>query len=133
MLSHRTHTALAVQVKSKGARKINFNQFLDALDQLAEVKYPTKTPEEATASLYAGMQKNGSPKVRATGTSTKGNIYDRLTDSSLYTGAHKHRFDKDGRGRGAAGRDVVSKGGIGGKYRGGAVQDLSQITRPGLR
>ena len=121
------------QVKSKGARKINFNQFLDALDQLAEVKYPTKTPEEATASLYAGMQKNGSPKVRATGTSTKGNIYDRLTDTSLYTGAHKHRFDSDGRGRGAAGRDVVSKGGIGGKYRGGAVQDLSQITRPGLR
>ena len=33
------------------------------------------------------------------------------TDSSGYTGAHKHRFDSSGRGRGTAGRDRVVKGG----------------------
>jgi len=93
--------------------------------QLAEVKYPTRTPEEATGALYAGMQKSGGPKVRATGTSTKGTIYDKLTDSSQYTGAHKHRFDDDGRGRGKAGRDGISKGGTPGG-------DLSSMTRTNL-
>jgi hypothetical protein len=28
--------------------------------------------------------------------SSGGSIFDRLTDTSLYTGAHKHRFNKDG-------------------------------------
>lgn len=32
-------------------------------------------------------------------------IFDKLTDPKLYTGAHKERFDSDGRGRGLAGRD----------------------------
>lgn len=31
-------------------------------------------------------------------------IVNRLTDTKLYTGAHKHRFDDDGKGRGLAGR-----------------------------
>ena len=36
--------------------------------------------------------------------------FSRLTDPALYTGAHKHRFDKDGRGRGLNGRDMGAKG-----------------------
>lgn len=60
-----------------------------------------------------------------------GGIYAKLTDSSQYTGAHKHRFDKTGHGKGLAGRDSVNKGGVG-KHRGGDVNDLSQITRPNL-
>ena len=39
-----------------------------------------------------------------------GNIFDRLTDSSQYTGAHRHRFDAHGRGKGLAGRDRIAKG-----------------------
>ena len=39
-----------------------------------------------------------------------GNIFDRLTDSSQYTGAHKHRFDAQGRGRGLQGRDRTAVG-----------------------
>ena len=42
-----------------------------------------------------------------------GGIFDRLTDSSQYTGTHKHRFDASGRGRGLDGRDRISKGGFG--------------------
>ncbi|KAJ8611558.1 hypothetical protein CTAYLR_010178 [Chrysophaeum taylorii] len=38
-------------------------------------------------------------------------IYDRLTDTSLYTGAHRQRFDDLGRGRGLKGRDYTSKTG----------------------
>lgn len=37
-------------------------------------------------------------------------IFDKLTDHSLFTGAHKQRFDKDGKGRGLHGRDSVAKG-----------------------
>ncbi len=37
-------------------------------------------------------------------------MLDRLTDSSKYTGSHKHRFDEGGRGKGMAGRDLPSKG-----------------------
>lgn len=51
------------------------------------------------------------------------NIFDRLTDPSQYTGAHKLRFDADGKGRGKAGRDpgVDSQ-----------THDLSQMTRTNL-
>ena len=33
-----------------------------------------------------------------------GSVYSRLTDHTKYTGAHKERFDADGKGRGKAGR-----------------------------
>ena len=33
-----------------------------------------------------------------------------MTDTSLYTGSHKRRFDEDGKGRGLEGRDSVAKG-----------------------
>eukprot|EP00198_Chlamydomonas_reinhardtii_P001216 XP_001690551.1 predicted protein [Chlamydomonas reinhardtii] len=60
-------------------------------------------------------------------------IFDKLTDSSLYTGAHKHRFDASGNGRGLAGRDRVTKGhGFIAGAPGGSVADLSQITRTNL-
>lgn len=37
-------------------------------------------------------------------------MLDRLTDTSQYTGSHKHRFDASGRGKGIAGRDLAAKG-----------------------
>ncbi|KAH7827724.1 putative p25-alpha [Monocercomonoides exilis] len=55
--------------------------------------------------------------------SKKQSIFDRLTDPKLYTGAHKNRFDADGKGRGKAGRDPGVDS---------ATHDLSQMTRPGL-
>ena len=42
---------------------------------------------------------------------TEGTIFERLTDSRLYTGHHKHRFDPEtGEGKGLAGRESLSKG-----------------------
>mmetsp|Transcript_19189 Transcript_19189/g.37966 ORF Transcript_19189/g.37966 Transcript_19189/m.37966 type:complete len:590 (-) Transcript_19189:25-1794(-) len=55
----------------------------------------------------------------------KDNVFTKLTDSSQYTGAHKHRFDANGRGKGLAGRD----GNSGVQYSGGAVHDISNILR----
>ena len=37
-------------------------------------------------------------------------IVERMTDTSKYTGSHKHRFDEEGKGRGIDGRDSIPKG-----------------------
>jgi hypothetical protein len=34
-------------------------------------------------------------------------VFERLTDVRGFTGAHRHRFTEDGRGRGLAGRDRI--------------------------
>ncbi|KAJ3264118.1 hypothetical protein HK104_006516, partial [Borealophlyctis nickersoniae] len=62
-------------------------------------------------------------------TQDSSNVFDRLTNTKDYTGAHKHRFNADGSGRGLAGRDAPAKGAAPGTYRGGDVKDLSQILR----
>ena len=87
-------------------------------------RYPDEPDAESARTklellvLGAG---GGAPKF--TGTKTKtGGIYDKLTDTSQYTGAHVHRFDKDGHGRGKVGRTEAGK-----------CADLSEITRPNLR
>eukprot|EP01066_Platyproteum_vivax_P021433 Platyproteum_vivax@DN952_c0_g1_i1.p1 len=36
-----------------------------------------------------------------------GSVFDRLTDTSKYTGAHKERFDDSGKGKGHAGREEI--------------------------
>lgn len=80
----------------------------------------TKT-SVATGSTSVGKKADTAPRA--------GSIFDRLTDTSKYTGAHKHRFDESGRGRGLAGRDV---GGNGAGTHGGRAGDLSSITRTNL-
>jgi len=48
-----------------------------------------------------------SPKPSPKPSPNHRNIVDRLTDPSLYTGSHVHRFDSDGKGRGIVGRSNV--------------------------
>ena len=43
-------------------------------------------------------------------TSPHKSVFDKLTDPSLYTGMHKHRFDSSGQGLGIKGRDRTIKG-----------------------
>lgn len=63
----------------------------------------------------------------------KRTIFDKLTDPSLYTGSHKHRFDEEGRGRGLEGRDSVAKGlgtnGVTAYYGDGPVVSIAQLVR----
>ena len=57
----------------------------------------------------------------------KASVFDRLTDTSNYTGTHKERFDKNGNGLGLAGRDPTIKSVT--SYRGGQVTSLAKILR----
>ncbi|KAJ3031065.1 UNVERIFIED_CONTAM: hypothetical protein HDU68_006653 [Siphonaria sp. JEL0065] len=82
-----------------------------------------------TSSSVSSSQQSLAPK-NSSMTSSKGSVFDRLTDSHGYTGAHKHRFNADGTGRGLAGRDSAPLGNGGeSKYRGGDVKELKQILR----
>jgi len=46
------------------------------------------------------------PIARGTITETSG-VYDKLTNTALYTASHKERFDANGVGKGASGRQVI--------------------------
>ena len=49
---------------------------------------------------------------------------DRLTDTSKYTGAHRERFDSEGKGKGVAGReDLAANTGYVGNYKGAGTYD----------
>ena len=64
----------------------------------------------SAARDHREQQRSGGRRGGGGGGGGGGNIFDRLTDSSQYTGAHKHRFDRSGKGKGLAGRDRVMKG-----------------------
>eukprot|EP00947_MAST-08B_sp_MAST-8B-sp1_P001764 g1764.t1 len=72
-----------------------------------------KAQRPAAAMDYSQYATTSKPKKSGGGGGGGGGggIFDRLTDSSLYTGAHKARFNADGTGRGLGGRDRVVKGG----------------------
>ncbi|KAJ3185965.1 hypothetical protein HDU85_000879 [Gaertneriomyces sp. JEL0708] len=97
------------KVKPKGARKLDWNTFLDALTQLAEKKYAGKKGREALEAVTGDIVKRGSGPIASGTTPQSDAIVDRLTDTSKYTGTHKLRFDEQGHGRGLAGRDQPAK------------------------
>ena len=71
------------------------------------------------------------------GSRGEGSVFDKLNDSTHFTGAHKHRFNRDGTGRGLAGRDRVFKGSGSLGHAPVAVvdtvvHDISQLFRPHL-
>eukprot|EP00164_Ancoracysta_twista_P000998 GFYU01001303.1.p1 GENE.GFYU01001303.1~~GFYU01001303.1.p1 ORF type:complete len:374 (-),score=111.14 GFYU01001303.1:85-1158(-) len=101
------------KVKQKGERKIGYEQFLVALCLAADKK--KTTPLELADKVLAA----GGPASSGT-VADSGGILDKMTDASQYTGAHQARFDADGKGMGASGR------------RDDKINDLSQMTRPGL-
>lgn len=104
------------KVKKRDGRKLDFKSFQDALKLVAQKRSPKLQPTEAYSSLVKFVCSKPGPK--SSGTVPKGgDIVSRLTDTSKYTGTHKHRFDDDGKGRGIAGRSQPN-----------LTADLSQIT-----
>jgi len=101
-----------------------------------------RTPPATSGYTPSTAIKQGggnSPKKSPTGSSSTGNnpsIFDKLTDTSLYTGSHKHRFGADGSGLGLEGRDSVAKGmgnAPAARTVTGSAVDLSQMVRQDVR
>ena len=90
------------KVVQKGKRKMAYPEFVEALRLVAAKKGCT---EQEVGGAVAAAAPSSS------GTQADGDaVLAHFTDSSQYTGAHKHRFDEAGRGKGLAGRDSVAKG-----------------------
>ena len=60
--------------------------------------------------VVSAIQHSQGRKQTSTAIATKGNVFDRMTDPKKYTGMHVQRFDADGQGKGAAGRDLGALG-----------------------
>ncbi|ESO12021.1 hypothetical protein HELRODRAFT_62642 [Helobdella robusta] len=107
------------KAKAKGARNITFEN-LDALITEMAKKYKDDVKMgEAEAKEDLINKLSGAKKLMhgVTGTMKVGGV-DRMTDTTLYTGAHKERFDEEGKGKGLAGRsDVVDNTGYVGGYK----------------
>ena len=58
------------------------------------------TPTQEASGSYAYQHAATSSQAHGEGT-----VFDRLTDARGYTGTHRHRFDRQGRGLGLRGRD----------------------------
>jgi len=84
----------------------------------ARSKTPTQNVAPSPTNNKSRSRSNSFDKKNAS------SVVDRLTDASKYTGAHKQRFDKDGKGLGKQGRDMGNEN---------KVVDLSQMTRPNLK
>jgi hypothetical protein len=80
-------------VLTKGERKITFDQFKAALRMLAEKKFPNDS--QCFSRILELVRKAAPTTNSATPTQVDG-IFSKLTDTSLYTGTHKERFDETG-------------------------------------
>jgi len=119
------------KVKSAAERRISLAQFEEAMLMIARKR---SGGGDESQTLEAMLESTTLPSKPAPPKPTKGSIFDKLTDTSQYTGAHKERFDAAGRGRGLDGRDSVALSGGGvGVYHGGAVHNIGSILRPSMQ
>ncbi|XP_048489452.1 tubulin polymerization-promoting protein homolog [Plutella xylostella] len=81
--------------KSKTLGYTEYMQYIEALAKEKKVDV-----EEITAK----MAKCAIPGTGNATKADKSGVVDRMTDTTKYTGTHKERFDKDGKGRGIEGR-----------------------------
>ncbi|KAJ3077393.1 hypothetical protein HDU98_000043 [Podochytrium sp. JEL0797] len=87
--------------KQKGKRKLMYIEFLEALREVAKTRQ-CEVDHVVALVVTAVPEINGTiPEVD--------DLLDKLTDTSLYTGTHKNRFDPvTGHGLGLEGRETVN-------------------------
>lgn len=107
------------KIKTKGKQNITAPEMEKLVDEIAK-KYGEdhKLDEAAAKAELTQKLVSTEPKAHgATKVSASGGV-DRMTDTSKYTGAHKERFDADGKGKGAEGRtEKVENTGYVGQYK----------------
>ncbi|XP_067856668.1 tubulin polymerization-promoting protein [Heptranchias perlo] len=94
------------KVKRKSFRTITFDQFKNALEELAQKRFKGKIEEEAIQEIYKLIE-GKSPLISGVTKTVLSPTLTRLTDTSKFTGSHKERFDQCGKGKGRAGREYL--------------------------
>jgi len=107
--AHADHGAARLSIA--GARGAGGRALAEHAGSLREGLY---APVPSSAAARFGTHGSVAPSAAVSGYAFRhaaavsrwagqGSVLDRLTDPRGYTGAHKHRFDADGRGRGRSG------------------------------
>ncbi|KAJ8354372.1 hypothetical protein SKAU_G00219390 [Synaphobranchus kaupii] len=120
------------KVKNKSCRTITFDQFKEALGELATKRFKEKTGEEAAEEVFK-MVEGKSPIISGVTRAVASPTVSRLTDTTKFTGSHKERFDKTGRGKGKAGRvELVDTSGYvsGYKHAGSYEKKVKPTPKP---
>ncbi|KAK6491571.1 tubulin polymerization-promoting protein-like [Huso huso] len=94
------------KVKKKPCRAVTFDQFKEALGELAKKRFKDKPGEEAVEEIYKLIE-GKSPIISGVTKAVASPTVSRLTDTSKFTGSHKERFDESGKGKGKAGREEL--------------------------
>lgn len=111
------------KVKAKSVRVITFEQFNQALTELAPKRFKGKSKEEALQQVY-GLIVGKDPSNVGITKVAKAAAVERLTDTAKYTGSHKERFDESGKGKGKSGReDIPDTSGYVSSYKGSGTYD----------
>lgn len=84
------------KVKPKGGRKVEFDEFVLGVHEVAKKRYGSEDLTELLRSTTIPKQQSESSP----------NVVDRLTNPANYTGSHKLRFDEEGKGKGMDGREA---------------------------
>ncbi|XP_003462148.1 tubulin polymerization-promoting protein [Cavia porcellus] len=99
------------KIKGKSCRTITFEQFQEALEELATKRFKDKSKEEAVQEVHRLIE-GRSPVISGVTKAVSSPTVSRLTDTTKFTGSHKERFDPSGKGKGKAGRvDLVDESG----------------------
>ncbi|GIY40793.1 tubulin polymerization-promoting protein homolog [Caerostris darwini] len=99
-------TAITFSKIVKNKKRMDLKEFQQFIETLATDK--KIEPREILDPLIA----TGEPKMAGVTTPITGGAVGRnlrrMTDTKLYTGAHKERFDEEGKGKGIGGREEVT-------------------------
>lgn len=99
------------KIKGKSCRTITFEQFQEALEEVAKKRFKDKSSEEAVREVHRLIE-GRAPVISGVTKAVSSPTVSRLTDTSKFTGSHKERFDQSGKGKGKAGRvDLVDESG----------------------
>jgi len=110
-----TMTGIAFSKLTGGKKKtLSYKDTKEVLVKVAEdrASKSKKVVQEELDVITEKLAKLEAPTLHsATKAESKG-VYDRLCDTSKYTGSHKERFDETGKGRGKAGREDIPDGSV---------------------
>ncbi|KHN83800.1 TPPP family protein C32E8.3 [Toxocara canis] len=102
-----TMTGIAFSKVTGPKKKANFAETKQVLVAVAEDRARTskKSVQEELDAITEKLAKLEAPSVKGVAKASADGVYSRLTDHTKYTGAHKERFDAEGKGKGKAGRE----------------------------
>ncbi|EYB89264.1 hypothetical protein Y032_0234g3158 [Ancylostoma ceylanicum] len=115
-----TMTGIAFSKVAGPKKKTNFEETKKVIVGVAEdrARQSKKTVQEELDAITEKLAKLEAPTVNSAAKADANGVYQRLTDHTKYTGAHKERFDAEGKGRGKAGRvDEVENTGYVSAYK----------------